>query len=202
VDARHLLFSLLTQASTGVVVELANEIDKSIRNISAKHFDALREAIVEFRAATMSRELVLQDALRLNRVKLSPRALWLVRPVSTEASIVWIDKRLSSSPDELLAASVSDLRGLVRAADGKRVFKFEKFKGLRSGLPLGGWASNVKIGSLSSALAEQVLAHPHEWPGDLVQHAVENVEERLLSSLENVAWVAGRENWFPRVEGG
>ena len=132
----------------------------------------------------------------MQRISLSPKALWLLRAIATEASVAWIDKRLSDSPDELLAAGVGDLRGMARISAGGRVIKFDRFKGLRAMLPLGGWASDTKVGALSPTLAEKVLRQPHDWPGDLVQRAVENVEDRMLSPLEPVAAVARRENWF------
>lgn len=74
--------------------------------------------------------------------------------------------------------------------------KFEQFKGLRTHFPLGGWASDTRVGSLKATLAEKVLEQPQDWPGDLVQRAVENVEERILSAVEPVALIAERENWF------
>jgi len=196
IEIRHWLFSLLTRATSNVVIELARQLDTAVEKLATKHFVALREAIYRFRTTTVSGELVLQEALRLQRISLSPKALWLLRAIATEASVAWIDKRLSDSPDELLAAGVGDLRDMARISAGGRVIKFDRFKGLRALLPLGGWASDTKVGALSPTLAEKVLRQPHDWPGDLVQRAVENVEDRMLSPLEPVAAVARRENWF------
>ncbi|WP_131806499.1 NACHT domain-containing protein [Mycobacteroides abscessus] len=193
---RHWLFSILTQASSTVVCELADDIDNAVQSLTPRYFDSLRGAIVQSRSSMRTRELVLHEELRLNRIKLSPKSLWLIRAVAADATIEWIDKRLGSSPELLLATAVSDLRGMVRVADGTRVFKFEWFRGLRTALPPGGWASGAKIGSLSLTLAEQVLTDPHEWPSDLVQRAVQVLEEKMLTSLKNVATTAQREDWF------
>jgi hypothetical protein len=43
---------------------------------------------------------------------------------------------------------------------------------------------------------EEVLATPAEWPGDLVQRAVGNVEKRMLSGLRAVGDVASANSWF------
>ncbi|UNB52864.1 NACHT domain-containing NTPase [Mycolicibacterium sp. YH-1] len=196
IEVRHWIFSLLTRATSNVVIELADQLVAVLQPLSAKHFDALQEAIYRFRKTTSSGELVLQDALRMQRIKLSPKALWLLRGIATEASVAWIDKRLAESPDKLLSPGIGDLRELARISAGGKVIKFEKFQGLRASLPSGGWASDTRVGALSSTLAEKVLRQPHDWPGDLVQRAVENVEERMLSAIEPVAVVARHENWF------
>ncbi|WP_157900620.1 NACHT domain-containing protein [Mycobacterium rhizamassiliense] len=200
-ELRSWLFSLLTVASSGTVIELAPQLGEAIDALAPRHFVGMRDAIRQFRKYSIGRELVLQDALRLNRIILSPKALWMVRAVSTEGSIVWIDKRLAAMHDEVLSAEIGDLRGLVLASRGGRVFKFETFKGIRAGLPAGGWASEIKLGALSATLAERVLKRPHEWPGDLVQRAVESVEDRMLSPLDPVSVVAGHENWFAEPVG-
>lgn len=196
VEIRRWLFSLLTRATSNVVIELAEQLDTAVEKLAAKHFVALRDAIYRYRTTTLSGELVLQDALRLQRISLSPKALWMLRAIATEASVTWIDKRISDSLDKLMEAGVGDLRDVARISARGRVIKFDRFKGLRTVLPLGGWASDTKVGALSPALAEKVLRQPHDWPGDLVQRAVENIEDRMLSPLEPVALVARRENWF------
>jgi hypothetical protein len=195
-EFRVWLFSLLTVASSGTVIDLAPQLEAAIDGLAPKHFVGMRDAIDRFRKYAIGRELVLQDALRLKRITLSVKALWMVRTVSTEGSIAWIDKRLAAMHDEVLKAEIGDVRDLVRAARGARVFRFETFNGLRTALPTGGWASEIKVGVLSAALAEKVLQRPEEWPGDLVQRAVESVEDRMLTSLEPVSRIADRESWF------
>ena len=91
------------------MIELADQLDALLEPLSTKHFHALQDAIYRFRKAALSGELVLQDALRLLRIKLSPKALWLLRGIATEASVTWIDRRLADSPDELLAPGIGDL---------------------------------------------------------------------------------------------
>ena len=196
IEIRHWIFSLLTRATSNVVIELAEQLDSLLEPLSTKHYHALQGTIYRFRKSASSGELVLQEALRVQRIKLSPRTLWLLRGIATEASVKWIDKRLADSPDVLLAPGIGDLRDLAKVSAKGPVIKFEKFKGLRAALPLGGWASDARVGALSSTLAERVLRQPEEWPGDLVQRAVENVEQRMLSAVAPVAFVAHQENWF------
>lgn len=174
VEIRHWIFLLLTRATSNVVIELSDQLNTLLEPLATKHFDALQESIYRFRKAALSGELVLQDALRLQRIKLSPKALWLLRGIATEASITWIDRRLADSPDELLTAGIGDLRDLARISAGGKVIEFDKFKGLRASHPLGGWASDTRVGALSSTLAEKVLRQPHDWPGDLVQRSREH----------------------------
>ena len=77
---------------------------------------------------------------------------------------------------------------------GKKI-PFDTFKGHRSALPPGGWASNV-IGAMRAKVPEEVLTAPANWPADLVQRAVEHVEKRMLSGLTIVAAVAETNSWF------
>jgi len=140
--------------------------------------------------------LVLNEALRLNQARFSPRSLWLLRPAATEASIEKIDQRLTDVFEDLLIAGDGDLRELIRLAGRTKTLKFQAFHGHRASLPAGGWASHIKLGALSLKLAQDVLRSPHQWPSDLVQRAVEKVEERLLASLPPITQVAQNEKWF------
>lgn len=194
---RHWVFSILTCSYSPVVVALADELSGAVDKLAAKHYVAIRHAIRAFRSnLSISRELALHDALRLNQVTFSPRTLWLAREGATEASVTWIDKRISGGFDELLTAGIGDLRELARLVGNDKVIKFDTFRGHRESLPVGGWASNIKIGSLRAKRAEEVLRNPHEWPGDLVQRAVEAVEDRMLVGLAPIGQVADADKWF------
>lgn len=191
------MFSILTCSYSPVVVALADELSGAVDKLAAKHYVAIRHAIRAFRSnLSISRELALHDALRLNQVTFSPRTLWLAREGATEASVTWIDKRISGGFDELLTAGIGDLRELARLVGNDKVIKFDTFRGHRESLPVGGWASNINIGSLRAKRAEEVLRNPHEWPGDLVQRAVEAVEDRMLVGLAPIGQVADADKWF------
>jgi hypothetical protein len=101
-----------------------------------------------------------------SRWEFSPRILWLARAVATEGSVEQIDNKLAT--DALLTSGMGDMRHLVRIVGtrSKRV-PIEQFRGGGATLPTGGWASNIKLGAITKALAHEVLAKP----GDLVQQA-------------------------------
>lgn len=193
---REWLFSALTSAKTPVVIDLADELSGVADRLEPKHYGALREALRSFRKLGIGHQLVLSDALRLNRVAFSARALWLVRLVSTESSVEQIDKRLAPAFAELLAAGLGDLRELTRAVGGGKKIPFDTFRGHRAELPTGGWASSINVGAMRVRASEEVLANPAEWPSDLVQRAVEHVEKRMLSGLQSIGEVAVVDSWF------
>lgn len=193
---REWLFGMLACAYSQVVIDLAGELNGVVNELSPKHFTAIRESLRNFRKLGLSHQLVLHDALRLNQVTLSVRSLWLVRVVATDGSVEQIDKRLAGSFADLLRSESGDLRELTRVVGGGKKIPFDTFKGHRSALPPGGWASNVKIGAMRTKVPEEVLTAPANWPADLVQRAVEHVEKRMLSGLSIVADVAGTNSWF------
>lgn len=138
----------------------------------------------------------MNESLRLNQVTLSARSLWLVRVVATDGSIEQIDKRLAGAFGDLLKSEPGDLRELTRVVGVGKKIPFATFKGHRSALPSGGWASNINIGAMTAKTPEQVLKAPADWPADLVQRALEHVEKRMLAGLSTVAGVAATNAWF------
>ena len=74
--------------------------------------------------------------------------------------------------------------------------KAKQLKHSRSLLPLGGWASDIKLGALSSELAREILRAPDQWPGDLAQRAAEKVGTRLASKASTLASIAHADEWF------
>ena len=193
---RHWVFSVLTCAYAPVVIALAAELSGAVDKLAPKHYLAIRHAILEFAKTSVSRELVLHEPLRLRQVEFSARTLWLARAGATEASVEQIDRRLAGAFEGLLSSGIGDLRELTRLVGTSRSIKFDTFRGLRASLPVGGWASNIKIGMVRAKLADQVLQRPSEWPGDLVQRAVEEVEARMQGGLEPIAKVAEDDRWF------
>ena len=65
-----------------------------------------------------------------------------------------------------------------------------------SQLPLGGWASDIKLGALSLELAREILRDPDQWPGDLAQRAAEKIGTRLASKASTLAATAQADAWF------
>ncbi|MFV0461346.1 MAG: hypothetical protein ACK5MT_21540 [Actinomycetales bacterium] len=193
---RHWLFSVLSCAHTQVVVDLAAEISETVDRLAPKHYRSLRTALVRFQTLGNSHKLVLYDPLRLNQVNFSPATLWLLRTVVTEASADQIDQRFPAAYPELLDSPVGDLRELTRFVGASKTIPFNSFRDHRAELPVGGWASDIKLGAMRGKVADEVLANPAAWPGDLVQRAVERVEECLLVDLEPLAEVADNGDWF------
>lgn len=193
---REWLFGLVTCAYTQVVIDLASELDSVVNSLSPKHVAAIRESLRNFRKLGHSHQLVLNETLRLNQVTLSARSLWLVRVVATDGSIEQIDKRLTGAFADLLKSEPGDLRELTRVVGSDKKIPFATFKGHRSALPSGGWASNINIGAMTAKTPEEVLKAPADWPADLVQRAVEQVESRMLTGLSTVAGVASTNGWF------
>jgi hypothetical protein len=132
----------------------------------------------------------------LNQAAFSARTLWLLLPRSSEATATKVVQRLTDVFEDLLIAGIGDLRELVLLMGDRKTIKFETFRGCRESLPIGGWASDVKIGALRRPLAEKILQEPQQWPGDLTQRAVEAIETRLLEKLAPVVHVAETGNWF------
>ncbi|GAF49178.1 hypothetical protein [Rhodococcus wratislaviensis] len=100
---RHWVFSLLTAAFAPVIVALAADLNRTVDELAPKHNLAIRNAISAFqRNPSVSRELALHDALRLNQATFSSRTLWLARAGATEATVEQIDKRIAGRFGELL----------------------------------------------------------------------------------------------------
>jgi hypothetical protein len=195
---RHHVFSVLTCASSSVVIALASDISDAVDRLAPKHYLAARHAISIVSALSSSRNLMLHEALRLNQATFSARTLWLLLPRASEATTAKIVPRLADAFADLLVAGIGDLRELALSVGDRKAIKFGTFRGHRASLPTGGWASNVKIGALGASLAEKVLQEPHQWPGDLTQRAVEAIETRMLEGLLPLAQVAQADNWFGR----
>lgn len=194
---RHWIFSLLTTAFAPVIVTLVEGLNRSIAELAPKDYLAVRSAIINFQMnPAISRELALHDAVRLNQANFSGRTLWLVRAGATEATVKQIDNRLAGRFEEMLTTVPGDLRELARISGSSKAIKFDAFRGHRSSLPTGGWASTVKIGRTSAKLVKEILQDPGQWPGDLVQRAVETVEARMSSNLTPLSQVAESNKWF------
>lgn len=196
---RHWVFSLLTSTFSPVIVALSEDLNRTVDELAPKHYLVIRNAINDFQMnPSIGRELALHDALRLNQATFSARTLWLARAGATEATVEQIDKRMAGRFGELLTTVPGDLRELARISGKSKTIKFETFRGHRASLPTGGWASTIKLGTLSTKLATEILQDPSQWPGDLVQRAVENVETRMSASLTPLGQVAESNLWFDR----
>lgn len=195
-DRRHWVFSLLSIARPQAVLDVAPRLNDEVSALSPKHYAAVRYALGWFMKSSLARELVFADPLRLRQVEVSPRTLWLIRAVGTEATIEWTDRRLETDFESLLQPGLGDMRPLLRAVGSHTTVKAKQLKNSRSLLPLGGWASDIKLGALSLELAREILRDPDQWPGDLAQRAAEKIGTRLASKASTLAATAQADAWF------
>jgi len=194
-DRRHWVLSLITTAHSSVVIALHADLNGVVDALTPKHYAALRAAVQMHIRSGSVRKLVIADPLRVRQMSLTDRTLWLVRAVASGGSIEQIDARLSTSIKPMLQAGAGDMRELVRVVSSRKI-KSAEFCGARSSLPIGGWASGVKLGTLARATAEEILGEPDQWPGDIVQRATETIERRMNSGLPPLATVAEDNHWF------
>lgn len=146
--------------------------------------------------SSVARELVFAEPLRLRQVEVSPRLLWLIHAVGTEATIEWADRRLETSFGPLLQPGLGDMRPLLHAVGSRTTIKAKQLKHSRSLLPLGGWASDIKLGALSLELAREILRDPDQWPGNLAQRAAEKIGTRSASKASTLTAIAKADAWF------
>jgi hypothetical protein len=194
-ERRHWAFSLVTTAHASVVVHLHSELNTLVDELSPKHYAALRASLQAQSKLSTGRMLALADPLRLKQVTPSDRVLWLIRVLASEGSVEQIDKKLSAKIAPLLRPGSGDMRDLVRIVTPKKI-DLNEFRGARLALPAGGWASSVKLGAISKASAEEILSEPDQWPGDVVQRAVEGIEVRMAKGVPPLAAVADANRWF------
>ncbi|SOJ56961.1 hypothetical protein MSIMFB_04439 [Mycobacterium simulans] len=195
-DRRHWVFSLLSIARPRAVLDVAPRLNEAVSALSPKHYAAIRNSLGWFMKSMVARELVFAEPLRLRQVEASPRALWLIRAVGTEATIEWADRRLETGFESLLQPGLGDMRPLLRAVGSRTTVKAKQLKHSRSVLPLGGWASDIKLGAPSLELAREILRNPDQWPGDLAQRAAEKIGTRLASKASTLAATAKSDAWF------
>lgn len=195
-DRRHWVFSLLSIARPQAVLDVAPHLNEVVSALSPKHYAAVRYALAWSIKSSGARELVFAEPLRLRQVEVSPRLLWLIRAVGTAATIEWADRRLDAGFESLLQPGMGDMRPLLRAVGSRTTVKAKQLKHGRSLLPLGGWASDIKLGALSFELAREILRDPDQWPGDLAQRAAEKIGTRLASKASTLSEIAHANAWF------
>jgi hypothetical protein len=88
------------------------------------------------------------------------------------------------------------MRPLLRTVGLRTTVKAKQLKNSRTLLPLGGWASDIKLGALSFELAREILRAPDQWPGDLAQRAAEKIGTRLASKASTLSATAHADAWF------
>ena len=194
-DRRMWLFSILTSAHLAVALQHATEIDEATAALAPRHYRAMEAAVAAFMKSSHARELPLHEPLRRAQATFSGRSLWLLRIVATNGSEEQIVKKFADGYEELLQAGMGDRRPVMRLLGSKRTTKIDALRGSRSNLPPGGWAGEVKLGSMRAATATDVLQSPEDWPLEIVAKAIQ-VESAKVGRLPAIARVAADDRWF------
>lgn len=198
-ERRHWLVTLLTRAHAPVITALSVEINGVVDGLAPKHYAGLWHCLNASGRWQLG-ELHIQDPLRLRQVVFTARALWLLRPVVTQASAEQIDKHLVDGFTDVLGLGVGDLRALMRAVGQRKSVPLESLRGTRRVLPSGGWVSEVRLGAMPRKLAAEILAAPGDWPSDVVQQAPQSAAMRPLSIAKPLSRVAEEDHWFQVAE--
>lgn len=185
---------MLRSARRAVVVALSGKLGPAVDAMAPKHYEALRAELAE--GGRDVGLLDLTDDLRLRQVDFTPRLMWLLRSVSSERTREQVDGRLATDPAAVLQHAVGDYREFVRIVGSLRTLKVPTLRGTRAVLPTGGWASDVKLGSMRANLATEVIADPARWPADIVQRAIDQLTAEAAKSAPSLAEVAERDRWF------
>lgn len=192
-ERRCWLFAALTIPHAATVVGMADDINAVVSEFAPKHHRSTRAALASFARLGPHQPLVLNDELRLNKVSLSPQALWLVRQVATEETRNQIDTKLAKSYVELIEADASGLHDLLTGTRTK--IKVDTLLGTRADLPPGIWEAGANLGVISATLSSTILETPHNWPSAVVARAIRQ-QAQPLSAASALAEVADRDRWF------
>lgn len=188
--------ALLEQARSSVVVDLAGVLDDVVRGFDAKRFQTVERCLFRDAASRRIRSLDLQEALRLRKVDLSGRVLWLVWIIANDSTRDRVPPHLEGNLQDVFIAGVADGRAAVVAARTTRKVKIEIFNGARDALPIGGWADQARMSSMTRKLAKAVLEEPDKWPADLVQLAADKLGTLAATHTPPLAELATINRWF------
>lgn len=188
--------SLLTDAHQQVVVALAGELSAMVDALPARNYRSLTSALAAAAKLWRPRQLNVLDELRLNKVVFSFRVLWLLRLVATEASAEQINKKLTAGFEILACFDGYDMPAIVRTVGRSKTLKIGLLQGARVALPEGGWASAIKLGAISGALAKTVLSSPDLWPRDVLELALGRVTAKLADGSVALGEAANSAHWF------
>lgn len=190
------VLALLKEGKSSVIVELAGTLDAVVHGFDVKRFRTVERALYREAASGHGRTLNLQEALRLRKVSFSGRTLWLLWIVANDSTRERIPLHLERDLQDVFAAGASKGREAVAAAQTKRKLKVDIFKGARNSLPLGGWAEQDVIGTMTLQVAKSILTDPYAWPTDLVQLAVDKLGARAATHTPPLLTISSDNRWF------
>ncbi|MFE4544614.1 HNH endonuclease [Arthrobacter sp. NPDC056727] len=190
------VLALLETAKSQVLVELAPTLNRVVRDLQIKRFRALEKALQRAATTHRVRALDLHEALRLRRVKMSGRVLWLISIIATDSTREWIPMHLETDLQDVFLAGTTEGHAVVAAAQTSHKLKVDMFKYARGAVQVDGWTGETRLASMSLKMAEAILQDPGQWPAELVQLAVERLSIRAASRTRPLAEIAALHKWF------
>ncbi|MGQ0369608.1 NACHT domain-containing protein [Leucobacter sp. Z1108] len=195
-DLMLAVIALVEQARTATIVAVAAELDAAVRRLDLKQFRAVERALQQDAASYRVQPLDLHEPLRLHRVSLSGRVLWLIWQLATESTRERIPTYLEKELADVFLAGPTDGRPVVAAARTSRKVKLDCFRHARPSLPGGGWADPTQLATITIGLAKEVLETPGAWPMELVQIAIDRLNAQAASRVTPLSDVASANHWF------
>jgi hypothetical protein len=190
------LLSALTTMTTKVLVEVSPELSTAIDALSPRRVEATRSTLQTAHAKGATRRLLLDESLRRNHGKFSPRLLWVCRPLVPDGSRDRLDSRIHAVVPELLDdLTPGEVSALATIGGGKKVHSVTTFQGHRDGLSNGRWTRKFNTRDLAANQAAAILKDPGQWPAELVRRAV-SFWDSVPPVPEPMSHTAETEGWF------
>nr|AXV46306.1 HNH endonuclease, ATP-binding protein [Arthrobacter sp.] len=190
------VLALLKVARTSVIIDLADVLDTVVHGFDVKQFQTVERALHREAISGQGRTLNMQEALRLRKVDLSGRLLWLVWIVANDSTRDRIPLHLEEDLQDVFLAGTANGRAAVAAARTTRKLKVDIFNGARDSLPLGGWADQAQVAPMTLKTARLIIEGPDAWPADLVQLAVDKLGARAATRTPPLADLSAEKRWF------
>lgn len=184
---------LLETAHSSVVADLGDELDRLVNGLTPHHYVVVEKVL---RDGQSKRALDVQDALRLRRLELSGRTLWLVWLIGTDTTKSRVALQIQGKLDDVLRSGITDARQVVLTAYGSKKLKLEALAGTRHCLTPGGWADEERLATMQLPLARRVLEEPHSWPPDVVQIAIDRLTTQAARKTKPLQSLAAAKGWF------
>jgi hypothetical protein len=184
------LFSLLSHGKAAVVEQLLVDVGNIAIGLTPRSYKSMQSSLIR----TGSSRLDLRDLLRIKRIVIQARTLWLLREITTDGTQEQIDKRVRVAVGDLLAAGIANPVTLLKSVGNHRVTPVNAFRGSRAAVP-SGVLDYVRVGAQSPAKAREIIARPEDWPAEIVGQALGRVSS-VLAELESIQSVAQRSRWF------
>lgn len=184
---------ILESAHGSVVAELGHDVDSLVNELAPNQYAVIESVL---RNGRSTRALDVQEALRLRRLDLSGRTLWLVWLIGTDMTKNRAELQIQASLGDVLLSGIADARQAVSTASGSKKLKVDVFEDTRRCLPPGGLVDGARFAAMQQPLARRVLEEPHRWPPDVVQIAIDRLTTRMATRTKPLMELAVATGWF------